>query len=378
MKQHKTFDINGVRHSSFKITKQQISNLKRSWKVHVDCHIPEYPGKFRGRGIVICAGGMKYFTCAWISIHLLRKNGCILPIELWYKDGELNNEVIIELQKLNVRCMLASSGSNPSLIQDYAIKPFAIINSSFEEVLFLDADNNCLVDPTFLFDHDTYRLTGAIFWPDFWKTDPKNAIWAITEAKDYLEYEQESGQILINKKRCWSALNLCMYFNHHKDPYYKLLLGDKDTFKFAWKSTKTPYTMIDTAVAFCGYSNTSHPLFNKGVAMCQHDFNGKIIFIHQNLAKWDAIESDEFLWSKVKSFLVSGGNRLHIQQAVVLPNGTQKLAFDIDGDVLLKECDSTIIEKEKFCHAELSRLRKSDMYLRYILFLYITRSRGEY
>jgi Mannosyltransferase putative len=49
-----------------------------------------YPeGRFAGRGIVICAGGTRLFTCAWVCISLLRSTvGCKLPIQVWYLGPE--------------------------------------------------------------------------------------------------------------------------------------------------------------------------------------------------------------------------------------------------------------------------------------------------
>lgn len=370
------FDISGRRFSKYEATDDIIDNLKELWKSHVSNDLPEYPVHFFDKGIVICGGGIKYFTCSWVSINLLRNNGCKLPIELWYQDGELNDEVIIKLQELNVTCKNVKNYSS-SAIQGYAIKPFSIINSSFKEVLFLDADNNCISDPTYLFEHDDYKKNGAVFWPDFWKTDVNNPIWKIVEANDYEEYEQESGQILIDKERCWAALNLCMYFNENRDTYYQFLLGDKDTFKFAWKALKKPYAMISTPVAFCGYSGALNKLFSKGIAMVQHDFDGKIIFIHQNLAKWDVVKDNEFLWGKIKKFKPDAINYLFIQEIVELANGRRNVVFDIAGDILLESCDYSLLIKEKFCLDVLGKLRKSDFYLRFILFLYLSRFRGE-
>jgi hypothetical protein len=47
---------------------------------------PPFPGgRFDGRGIVICAGGARLFTCAWVCAGLLRRHlGCTLPIEVWH------------------------------------------------------------------------------------------------------------------------------------------------------------------------------------------------------------------------------------------------------------------------------------------------------
>ena len=47
---------------------------------------PGFPAeRCEGRGIVICAGGSRLFTCAWVTIALLRRKlGCALPIEVWH------------------------------------------------------------------------------------------------------------------------------------------------------------------------------------------------------------------------------------------------------------------------------------------------------
>ena len=51
---------------------------------------PPFPeDRFAGRGIVICAGGARLFTCAWVAIALLRRRlACALPIEVWHLGTE--------------------------------------------------------------------------------------------------------------------------------------------------------------------------------------------------------------------------------------------------------------------------------------------------
>src|SRR5579871_1635620 len=42
-------------------------------------------GRFDERGIVICAGGTRYFTCAWVLISILRRvHKTALPIQVWH------------------------------------------------------------------------------------------------------------------------------------------------------------------------------------------------------------------------------------------------------------------------------------------------------
>ena len=128
------------------------------------------PGRFSGRGIVLCAGGDVYFPCAWICISALRRAGCELPIELWYRGPrEMTAAAIDLLAGYGVTCVdaqeVARREDYPRL-DTWEIKALAIACSRFEEVLYLDADNVPLCDPAHLFDCDAYRRHGALFWPD--------------------------------------------------------------------------------------------------------------------------------------------------------------------------------------------------------------------
>src|SRR4051812_40063337 len=77
-----------IRITDFKADRKLIKTLKEQWQEHMKS-VPPYPGHFKGKGIVICAGGVTYLTCAWVNITLLRETGCTLPIEIWYSDNEL-------------------------------------------------------------------------------------------------------------------------------------------------------------------------------------------------------------------------------------------------------------------------------------------------
>src|SRR5580704_3963696 len=74
-----------------------------------------YPGGFAGRGIVICAGGVRYLTCAWVLINMLRRLSCTLPIEVWYLGEKERDPYWIELvESLGVRCVDACKVSQDS------------------------------------------------------------------------------------------------------------------------------------------------------------------------------------------------------------------------------------------------------------------------
>ncbi len=72
---------------------------------------------------------------------------------------------------------------------DYGKSAFAILHSSFEEVLFLDADNTPVRDPSLLFNYDEFRK-GDLFWPDCNHQGQGKSVIAILEQGHYEAYEK--------------------------------------------------------------------------------------------------------------------------------------------------------------------------------------------
>ncbi len=243
--------------------------------------IPPYPDRFEGRGIVICAGGVRYFTNAWVCINVLRRLGCRLPIQVWYRGKqEMNQRMKALLEPLGVECVDASKLQKKfpaRRLGGWELKPYAILHCPFREVLLLDADNVAVVDPEFLFDSPEFQKTGAIFWPDYdaGKNKKLAAIWRSCGMRQPAEREFESGQILVDKSRCWAALSLAVWFNDQSDFYYQYLHGDKETFHLAFRKLKTKYALVPK------------PIHGLPATMCQHDFQGRRIFQHRNCDKWD-------------------------------------------------------------------------------------------
>jgi hypothetical protein len=131
------------------------------------------------------------------------------------------------------------------------------------------------VNPEFLFDTSEFRDTGAIFWPDYDHMKADDAAWDVFGVPFRDEPEFESGQIMLDKEKCWRALNLAMWFNEHSDFFYKHVNGDKDTFRFAWHRLGVKFSM------------PPFPIHKLEGTMCQHDFAGRRIFQHRNTDKWN-------------------------------------------------------------------------------------------
>ncbi len=241
---------------------------------------PGYPAdRFQGRGIVVCAGGRRYFTNAWICAHILRHLGCKLPIQFWHLgDREMTDEMRQLVSPLDVECVDAFRHPNAEYtrtLNGWELKPFSVIHSPFREVLFLDADNVTVRNPEFLFESREYRETGAVFWPDFSRLGADRTIWKVCGVPFRDEPEFETGQILIDKERCWDALHLTMHMNEYSDFYYRHIHGDKETFHLAWRKLDQPYSMPLTPIRHLD-----------GCTMVQHDFVGQPLFQHRNMRKW--------------------------------------------------------------------------------------------
>jgi len=84
----------------------------------------------------------------------------------------------------------------------------------------------------------------------------------------------------VDKKRCWRALSLTMWFNENSDFYYNLVHGDKETFHLAFRKLKQDYSLVPKGI---------HSLFG---TMCQHDFSGQRIFQHRTRDKWDLFNTN--------------------------------------------------------------------------------------
>jgi len=237
--------------------------------------IPSY--KYE-RGIVIGAGGAKYFGCGFACFYILRKLGCQLPVEFWYLDDyEMDNHMkqmcdIFGITHVNAYQYCRDHNINPRILNGWELKPFSTLHSSFKEVLYLDADNIPVNDPTYLFDNPEYRDLGAIFWPDL----PPNRrdewlppiCWNNVGLEHRSEPDFETGQYLINKEKCFKPLNLTMWMNEHSDWFYKFVYGDKSTFHLAWRKSNVDYCIPSRP---CGW---------KRPCILQYDLKGDLIFQH--------------------------------------------------------------------------------------------------
>jgi hypothetical protein len=181
--------------------------------------------KYKGKGIVTCGGG-KLWPSLYVCVRAIRYHECNLPIQIWYLGDQefdfkfmncfknLNVEFIdaIEHAKKNNHSRVLSNADlcfkknkNNSFIGGWMLKPYSILFSCYNDVLFLDADNTPTKNPEYLFLSSFYKKNGAYFFPDKYheekednfKLSQKNCdIFGIKYTKDI---SFDSGVMLIDK-----------------------------------------------------------------------------------------------------------------------------------------------------------------------------------
>mmetsp|Transcript_15042 Transcript_15042/g.38678 ORF Transcript_15042/g.38678 Transcript_15042/m.38678 type:complete len:579 (-) Transcript_15042:369-2105(-) len=235
---------------------------------------------------------------AYAVVRLLRHHGCALPVEMWAFPGELTRRHAAYLDQLvgmpGVALREVAAGK-AALCKDpkrcFAIKPYALFHTRFDQVMLLDADNFPVRDPTYLFDTPEFRDTGALFWPDFWH--PRDTIFQVHRANMVWEllgipfvdmFEQESGQLLVDRTRHEAPLHLVMYYAKPENLLWRwnLVWGDKDLYRLAWMRAGAAFHMVQTPPGAAGQYMSKYFC---GQTIVQHDPAGRPVFFHRNTYK---------------------------------------------------------------------------------------------
>jgi hypothetical protein len=250
------------------------------------------PPHFEGGGIVMVAGGPRNFTNAFVALTMLRQHaGCSLPIQVWHLGPEEMSDAMARmLDRFDVELVNAHEVRRSFPMRrlgGWECKVFAMLHSRFRHVILIDADNVALTDPAALLDHPEYARTGALFWPDISTAPADSPVWELFRVGYREEPEVESGQMVVDKERCWVPLNLARHFNEWSDLYYQYINGDKDSFHFAWRQLEYPYAMPGQAPRKL-MSRVTTPTGPRRIVcgLEQHDFSGNPLFHHRTGADW--------------------------------------------------------------------------------------------
>jgi len=296
----------------------------REWRVFAaGVHAEEAPKPGGGRGLLVIGGG-HYTLDALLTIAALRFVGCKLPVELWHDHdarllGAAGTKVAAAIGA-SAGVTLRDSYELPggSEVRGYQLKSHAMVNTAFEEVLYIDADNVAVSDPTPLFSTPSYVATGAVFWPDYRSYNPLNPMWQVVGRAPVPSMEMESGQMLVHRGRHRVPLALADYFNQRGPSYYyRFVHGDKDLFRFAWLALAAPFTMVATAVGSVGYVAPDGGFCGHSMLQYHPDKPSEAVFAHRNLRKWSAFPVDDVArWGAIKR------GRLTVSEPASMPRVT--------------------------------------------------------
>lgn len=307
-----------------KVSSQEQQLLKNSHKLYVDKINQQVLPKnsYKGRGIVTVGGG-KFSLMATSMINAIRKTGTTLPIEVFIPPADQGQEDFYcntWLPKYNAKCIYITDILSEKMIESftfegYQFKSLALITSSFEDILLLDADNIPLQPLDKIFDSDIYKSAGLILWPDFWRrttmplfyeiagmpynknkrvrnnfddiTPPEVYTKDMTDFSDVPFHDMEgtlpdpsteSGQLLISKGKHIPTLLLSLYYNVNGPSWYYPIFsqraageGDKETFIAAAQYYALSYYQVKTLPGVDGYFRSDNNEF-RGVGILQHNF----------------------------------------------------------------------------------------------------------
>lgn len=113
---------------------------------------------------VIYTGTVHHFKKIFQSVTALRMANTTLPVEVWVNSFLLDPcKQVLETLLVNTRCRQFSNA-----IKGWASKFYALLYTSLDQVLFIDADNVAARDVNEIFDSKPFKDMGAVLWPDLW------------------------------------------------------------------------------------------------------------------------------------------------------------------------------------------------------------------
>lgn len=232
------------------------------------------------RGLVSTAGD-KYLPVFVSSLRMLRRAGSTLPVEVYMKDaGEYEKRVCNDiLPNLDARCLVLGDVVGKKMLEHYQLKVFAVLFSSFEDIVWVDADCFPLGKPEELLDSEPFTSSGLVTWPDFWASSTSPLYYKISRQEVpsmAARQSSETGVFLVSKKTHFVPLLLAAYYNFYGPSHYFRLFtqggpgeGDKETFLQAALAVGAPAYSVSEKVQAIGHWKGPDKL--SGSAMAQSD-----------------------------------------------------------------------------------------------------------
>jgi len=398
-----------IENSSF-LLKEDITELPIAQKLlatlHQSLYSWVYHGHYKsfaqiiesssGKGIVICVGNY-HFNLARSSIDTIRNVlKSSLPIEIFYNgENDLSvekREILLEFDDVYLTDISKFFDNEIINLGGWAIKPFSILASRFEEVILMDADAVYIRDPEVLFEDEGYIEKGTVFfrdrtlfpgphqgskWLKSWMTEPLPDTRNLRYWKEETSHEMESSTVVINKtKNILGLLNVCK-LNEQKirdEVVYKYVHGDKETFWIGFDMARQPYNMIPVPSIFVGEMAVGEEGNDPDAKqLCGHvghtTRDGKVLFWNDHIVKDKHNDKNKHKLLRFEAYFMEGEGgeegdwatfhclNLNIEnKGKGNKDGREPTKFDEKEQKILK----TIIDRENKYHYALPELKKKE------------------
>lgn len=278
--------------------------------IETDCanvlaHFLINENKNKGRGIVITLSNESELLNVYVNIKHMRVNlKPNIPIEVFYANKikpKMIKKLEAELQPIrfvNIHDVdIINTNFKKNTYCGFQIKPFAILASSFQDVLLLDANNTLLATPDCLFEYDEYKKYGAVFWSDYC-------------------YEFQCGQMVINKQlKLEEIVFICLMNCTKYGPYFYTKMSPHATFKFGFnylnklkKAKDKTYYQHDNQPDYlttAWFKTNNIKLYGLKGLIQKNKYN-EPVFLHHLLDEWRACSGKE-----KELYLRQGPNEYH-------------------------------------------------------------------
>lgn len=261
------------------------------------------------RGLVITTGS-KMLPLTMHVINSVRSVwNCQLPIEVFYNgEKDLSAEARSMLEDLpGVKVIDLNNILNISSLQleGWDVKPFAMLASSFESVLLLDADVVFAKSPDIYFKFGEFERSGTLFFYDrifkvskfdyrpwFRTILPEPFSDKLVNSSLYrglTNFQQESGIVLIDKeRRLWGLLAACLLNRpREKEKMSQATWGEKETFWIGFEMAEEPYEFLETDAGSIGVALYNR--FVKQQVLCGHlahfDKDGELLWFNDGIVE---------------------------------------------------------------------------------------------
>ena len=309
---------------------------------------------FGGVGVVMTSGGKRLPSAIGSAMYMRMELHSNIPVEIWYDSSETEptHELIsiCESQDIFLRRIPENYGLQrfhwerrwtrlsvdknrrsfsevlPASAVYMALKPYAILLSSFDTVIFLDDDAIPIVDPLYLHQIMQTEKRSAVFFRDIWSLFHDAAIWSIIPFPgdnngDHPVFPSQDSGVLGICKSCnhgagYASLARTLYLNVHHFVFYPALYhggkwsnpgghvafgtGDKDTFQVGWLLQQEKYSLMGPVTLIGGKKGKC------GATLGQPGPDGRIVAIHMNSIKMSWKDWKDRKWEEKQRFKKHG------------------------------------------------------------------------